>query len=190
MKKTVLNVGCGTTALSDQTAQYIGWEEIRVDSYDNPTITVKSSLTDLKEFADESVDSVWACHVVEHCYFHDLPKVFGSIMRVLKDDGYAVVRVPDLGAIAKLIDEKLLEPVYQSPAGPICPIDMIYGHRGQVAHSPGMEHKTGFTSTSMSQILQSLEINALINNINLDVIAVLYKSTPPYEAINREGFIL
>lgn len=190
MTKTVLNIGCGTTPLNSQTAQYIGWKEIRVDSYDNPTADLKSDIRDLKEIEDGSVDSVWACHVVEHCYFHDLPKVFGSIMRVLNDDGYAVIRVPDLGSIAKLIEESILEPVYQSECGPICPLDMIYGHRAQVADFPGMEHKTGFTVTSMSQILGSLEIKGLINGINHDVIAVLYKNEPPYEALNKEGFIL
>lgn len=186
----VLNVGCGTVALDHQTLLYKDWEEVRTDSFENETIDQLSDITDLKEFEDESFDSVWACHVVEHNYFHDLPKVFGSIMRVLKKDGFAIIRVPDLGSIAHLIEEHLLDPLYESPGGTICPIDMIYSHRAQVANFPGMEHKTGFTKKSMGIILESLGINALINGFNYEVIAVLYKDKIPYDIVNKEGFII
>ena len=33
----VMNVGCGSTPIEQQTLLYDGWEEIRVDNYPNPT---------------------------------------------------------------------------------------------------------------------------------------------------------
>lgn len=190
-KLSVLNVGCGKTALKYQSNAFNDWNEIRVDFYDNPTANIKSSILDLKEIEDESVDAVWASHVVEHCYFHELPKVFGSMMRVINKEGFVVVRVPDLGYLADKIKEGLLETLYESPAGPVSPIDMLYGHRPQIERDgEGMAHKTGFTEKSMGQILSSLGINSMVTSCGGEVIALLYKEKIPQKFLNTEGFIL
>ncbi|QCQ21343.1 hypothetical protein [Desulfoglaeba alkanexedens] len=45
-----------------------------------------------------------------------------------------------------------METAYQSPAGPIAPIDMIYGHRASIARGNHfMAHKCGFTMDSLVQ---------------------------------------
>jgi ubiquinone/menaquinone biosynthesis C-methylase UbiE len=190
-QQVILNVGCGKTPLKNQTKAFDGWKELRVDSYDNETVDVISSITDLKEIEDESVDALWACHVVEHCYWHDLPKVFNSMVRVLKKDGFAVIRVPDLASIADKIKDGLLETIYDSEGGDICVIDMIYSHRGLVEkYGEGMAHKTGFTPKSMSQVLQSLNIQALVANRGFEVVAILYKDKKPEKFLNTEGCII
>lgn len=176
MNKTVLNIGCGKTKLEEQEVYFKNWKEIRVDAFDNDTADIISSITDLKEIETESIDAIWASHVVEHCYFHELPNVFNSMMRVLKPNGFAIVSVPDLGSIANRISNGLLEPVY----GMICPIDMIYGSRAHVQQGElGMAHKTGFTEKSMSQIISSLNIKALTRSSSYEIIAVLYKNEIP-----------
>lgn len=193
-KKIVLNVGCGKTPLKNQSHFYNEWtwKEVRVDSYENETADIMSDITDLKEIESESVDSVWACHVVEHCYYHDLPKVFGSLMRVIKNDGFVVVRVPDIGSIADLIKEDILQPIYDSECGPIRALDMIYGHAGFVEKwGPGMCHRTGFTVKSMGQILNSLGINAMVRSTGgHEVAAVLYKDKIPENFLNTDGCII
>lgn len=190
-KKIFLNVGCGVTPLNQQSEYFITpeWKEIRVDAFPNATRDIESSLLDLKEIDDESCDVVWACHVVEHMYWHELPSVFNSIVRVLKKDGYAIIRVPDLGSIADKIKTALLEPVYGSAGGAISPIDMIYGHRPSHTANIGMLHKTGFTAQSMSQILSSLGIKAFIKEGgNFEVIALLYKDKEPTDFMKSETF--
>lgn len=190
-KLNILNVGCGKTALKYQSNAFDNWNEIRVDSYDNETAHIKSNITDLKEIENESMDAVWASHVVEHCYWHQLPDVFRALMRVLKSDGFVVIRVPDLAFIADKIKEGLLEKLYDSSSGPVSPIDMIYGHRPQISEgSEGMAHKTGFTEKSMSQILSSLNINSLVNSFNGEVVAVLFKDKKPEKFLNTTGCII
>ena len=178
--KIVLNVGCGKSPLSDQTLYFNDWKEIRVDAFENDTADIISTILDLKEIESESVDAVWASHIIEHCYFHELPGVFNSIIRVLKSDGFAVITVPDLVSISDKIKTGLLDAVYHSPEGPISAIDMIYGSRYHIEkYGIGMAHKTGFTEKSISQILSSLNIKALTKTQSYEVVSVLYKSTIP-----------
>lgn len=178
--KTVLNVGCGKTPLSDHSHYFNNWKEIRADAYENDTADIISSITNLKEIESESIDAVWASHIVEHCYFHELPDVFNSIIRVLNADGFAVVSVPDLCSIVDNIKTGILDTIYDSPSGPISALDILYGSRLHIQNGEfGMQHKTGFTEKSMSQILSSLNINAMIKTNSFEIIAVLYKNKIP-----------
>lgn len=184
--KTVLNIGAGPTSLESQTQLFkeLGYTQVRVDIHPKHADVV-SDLRDLKEFEDSTVDAIWASHVVEHLHFHELPSVFNSMVRVLKDDGFAIISVPNLGAIADRIRDGLLEPVYRTQSGiDVTPLDMIYGFRPDIAgddpiKSHAMMHKTGFTAKSMMQVLQSLNISALVAERDLEVVAVLYKGLQP-----------
>jgi hypothetical protein len=53
-----------------------------------------------------------------------------------------------------------------------------------------MTHKTGFTPKSMAQILQSLNIQALVANRGFEVVAILYKDKKPEKFLNTEGCII
>jgi SAM-dependent methyltransferase len=188
-KKIVLNIGAGETSCKKQ-IQYFDddWKELTLDvAVANPNIV--SDIVEMKEVPDESVDAIWACHVVEHVYFHQLPKLFESIMRVLKKDGFAIIRVPDIGSIAHMIEDDLFTPVYDSSVGPICPIDILYSSRVLVEkYGEPMAHKTGFTKKSMEQILTDLKVNALINKIGGEIVAILYKDVSPIHVVNDPKF--
>jgi SAM-dependent methyltransferase len=169
----------------------MNWKEIRVDAFENETADIITSIVDLQKIPNNSVDAVWASHVVEHNYWHDLPKVFNSMLRVLKDTGFAVIRVPDLGSIAHRIENDLLGKVYDSSAGEVSVIDMIYGHRGFVeSWGDGMCHKTGFTKKSMETILNSLNIKSYIKADGGEIIAVLFKDKTPNEALEDSKLII
>jgi hypothetical protein len=190
-KKIVLNVGCGKTILSTQSKYFENWKEIRVDGYENDTADIITSIVDLEKIPSNSVDCVWASHVVEHNYWHDLPMVFKSIMRVLKEDGFAIIRVPDIGSITNKIENGLLDTIYETSGGPVSAIDMLYGHRRFVqTWGDGMCHKTGFTKTSMEQILSTLEINSYVRSQSLEVVALLFKEEPPLDALANTELIL
>lgn len=193
-KKIVLNVGCGKVDLKEHSIFLTTpeWKEVRVDAWEgNDTAHVYSDITNLKGVPDESCDAIWACHVVEHVYFHQLPDVFNSMMRVLKKDGFAVIRVPNLGCLADKIKNGLLtHQMYESSSGPITVIDMIYGHRGLIQEwGEGMAHKTGFTLDSMNQILTSLNIKAYTKDTEFnEVIALLYKDKAPDDYMKAGTF--
>ncbi len=64
---------------------------------------------------------------------------------MLKPDGFALITCPDLETVADLSLSKGLE-AYQSTAGSIRPLDMLYDHSRSIAGGRTyMAHKTGFT---------------------------------------------
>jgi predicted SAM-dependent methyltransferase len=57
----------------------------------------------LPQFADNSVDEVYASHVLEHLGFReDLPRALQEIARVLKPGGMLRISVPDLDVLCRL----------------------------------------------------------------------------------------
>lgn len=182
--KKILNIGCGTVPLKEQSNYFNEWIEIRADTVENKTTDLTTSLLTLEGIPSQSMDCVWASHVIEHCYWHELPSVFNNILRVLKDDGFAIVRVPDLGSIANLIPSNLLDTLYEAGDISVTPLDMIYGSRLHIQHQgKQMAHKIGFTKSSLEQMLNALNIKSMIKNGNHELIAFIFKDEPPLDAI-------
>jgi hypothetical protein len=67
--------------------------------------------------------------------------------RVLKAKGMVMITLPDIQAVAREVAKgRLEEPLYQSHAGPIAAIDILWGHRASISRgNHHMAHKTGFT---------------------------------------------
>ena len=77
-------------------------------------------MTSMVAVADQSVDAVFSSHNIEHLYPHEIPLAVAEFLRVLKMDGFAVITCPDLQSVAVLVaQDKLTEPAYVSPAGPL-----------------------------------------------------------------------
>ena len=104
-------------------------------------------MTDMGSVESGSVDALFSSHNVEHLYPHEVPVAFAEFVRVLKDDGFAVITCPDLQSVAALIaEDKLTETAYQSPGGPIAPIDILFGHRASMQRGNlYMAHHVGYT---------------------------------------------
>jgi predicted SAM-dependent methyltransferase len=96
---------------------------------------------------DESVDAVYSAHNIEHLFPHEVPQALKEFLRVLKPGGLAVLTCPDMQSVCALVAEgRLLETAYVSPAGPIAPMDILYGLRAALAAGNHyMAHKCGFT---------------------------------------------
>lgn len=57
---------------------------------------------------------------------------------------------------ALLAEDKLVEAAYNAPAGPITPLDILYGHRPQMARGNlFMAHRCGFTQKVVDGTLRS-----------------------------------
>lgn len=154
--KTVLHVGCGPYKPEKLHSLFRNgeWREVRLDIDPNVKPDIVASITDLSALSDGSVDAVFSSHNLEHLYPHEVPQALKEFRRVLKSPkGFALITLPDLQQVAQLIaEDKLDDPAYQSPAGPITPLDMLYGHRASLARGNlFMAHRTGFTAKTLAQ---------------------------------------
>lgn len=154
--KKFLHVGCGgQTKAGLKGFNTDTWQEIRFDIDPNVKPDILGSLTDMSLVADGSMQAVFSSHNIEHIYPHEVPKALSEFYRVLSDDGLVVITCPDLQSVcAAVADNRLMEPLYLSPAGPISAIDILFGHRGFMQNGNlYMAHKGGFTYGSLQQSL-------------------------------------
>ena len=146
--KTFLHVGCGPQNKSHINGfNNDNWKEIRFDIDKNVNPDIVGTLTDMRLVGTGSVDAIYSSHNIEHIYPHEVEVALREFYRVLKDDGMVVLRCPDLQSVCEaVIQDKLLEPLYESASGPITPMDILYGHIVSVAKGNDyMAHKCGFT---------------------------------------------
>lgn len=164
--KKMLHVGCGSSRLENTTKGFNDgtWSEIRFDinALNKPDIV--GSISDMSKVDTKSIDAIFSSHNIEHLYFHEAFVAFTEFNRVLKADGFCVITCPDLQAVCALVvDDHLLDTVYISPAGPIAPIDILYGHRISLAQGNNyMAHRCGFTKTTLSTMLGNAGFLAVI----------------------------
>jgi predicted SAM-dependent methyltransferase len=131
-------------------------KEVRFDIDPGVQPDVVGSVLELeKSFEPQSFDMIWSSHVLEHLYAHDVFPTLRQFHRILKDDGFALLMTPDLEAVAHFIVEQGIAAVaYQSPAGPIRPLDMLYGHSRAIEEGHmHMAHRTGFTAERLGNLL-------------------------------------
>jgi predicted SAM-dependent methyltransferase len=154
-----LHVGCGPKRKNQTTRGFNTpeWAEIRLDIDASVQPDVIGTMVDLSAVESDSVDAIYSSHNIEHLYPHEVPLALAEFLRVLKPDGFFVVTCPDLQSVCKLIaEDKLTDTAYTSPAGPIAPLDILYGHRPAMAKGNlYMAHRCGFTQKVLSGTLQS-----------------------------------
>jgi len=156
-RRQLLHVGCGMAPRDRLPVifQSPGWREIRMDIDPRVNPDVIGTITDMNAIADAVIDAVWSSHNLEHVNSYEVPAVLAEFRRVLKSDGFVLLTLPDLRAVARHIaDDQLTEPLYQSASGPISALDIVFGHQASMAAGNGyMAHRTGFTARSLGQAL-------------------------------------
>jgi len=156
---TFLHVGCGPKRKDRTTSGFNTpeWTELRLDIDASVQPDIVGTMLDMSAVPTASVDAVFSSHNIEHLYPHEVPLALAEFKRVLRPDGFVVVTCPDLQSVCALIaDDKLTEPAYTAPAGPIAPIDILYGHRPPMARGNlYMAHRCGFTQRVLAATLQA-----------------------------------
>lgn len=156
-RRVVLHVGCGPADPEKVHARFRGaeWREVRFDIDPAVRPDIVGSIVDMANVRTTSVDAIWSSHNLEHIYAHEVPVALREFFRVLRHGGVVLITVPDLRQVARAIVKTDLEDtLYVSPAGPIAPMDMIYGHRVSVQRgNEYMAHRTGFTATTLASQL-------------------------------------
>lgn len=143
--RTVLHVGCGADPLP---AWLHGAEETRVDidAGHSPHI-----VADMRQLGDVGkFDAVLCQHALEHIAPHEVVPTLAGFRRLLNDGGAVLIVVPDLEDV-RATDDLLFE----SPAGPITGLDLIYGHRASLPDHPWMAHHCGFTEATLTSAMRS-----------------------------------
>ena len=146
--KTLLHVGCASLNILDLKGFDINvWSEIRFDIDESRNPDLIGTIVDLSLVQTGSVDAVYSAYNLDHIYPHEVPIALKEFFRVLKDDGIAIIKCPDIQSVCEAIGkDKLLETFYQSPVGPISPIDILFGNRKAIAKgNEFMAKKGGFT---------------------------------------------
>ena len=181
--KTFLHVGCGPKHKNQTTAAFLSddWEEKRLDI--DPTVVpdVVGTMTDMSAVASGSIDAIFSSHNIEHLCPHEVPMALAEFFRVLSDDGFVVITCPDLKSVCKLVaEDKLTEPAYVSSAGPIAPVDILYGHRPPMANGNlFMAHRCGFTEKVLTATLQAAgfkSVASMTRPAHFDLWAIATKS--------------
>jgi predicted O-linked N-acetylglucosamine transferase (SPINDLY family) len=153
----VLHVGCGVYDRSKLPPLFRqpGWREIRLDIDPDVRPDLVASIIDMGIISDGLVDAVYSSHNIEHLYPHEVPLALQEMRRVLKPTGFTFIRLPDLQEVARhVIEDRLEDPLYISPMGPISPLDILYGHRPSLASgNVFMAHRTGFTGGTLGSSL-------------------------------------
>lgn len=157
MRKILLHVGCGRQSfdalppLDYQT----DWRQVRVDIDPAVEPDITASITDLAPIADASAECVFSKHNIEHLEHHEVPLALAAFWRVLKPQGFLILRCPDLRAVAELLlkhepeDTLYTASIYGKPMA-VSPLDILYGSRQEIAEgNPFMAHRTGFTEGTL-----------------------------------------
>ncbi|WP_328984435.1 glycosyltransferase [Thiorhodovibrio winogradskyi] len=156
-ERLFLNIGCGRDNPSrlPETFREPEWRQIRLDIDPGVKPDLLCSSTDLGAIADQSVDAIYSSHSLEHLETHQVPQALAEFHRVLKPDGFALITLPNLRAIAALIAAgRLADTAYESPIGPITALDMLFGHSNSIAAGNSyMAHRTGFDAERLGQSL-------------------------------------
>ena len=177
-----LHVGCGGQHKDGTTPAFASedWQEVRLDIDKSANPDIIASVLDLSVIESESFDAIYSSHNIEHVYSHEVQIMLMEFLRVLNSNGFFIVTCPNLLPVARLIvEDKLTEPAYVSPAGPIAPLDILYGHGASIRRgNEFMAHKTGFTPKSLNAALLAAgfkSVGMLARDAQLDIWAVATK---------------
>lgn len=160
VRKSVLNAGSGPANSNRLHPAFTPekWAEVRLDVDPRTQPDLLGSFADMRgAVGDARFEALFCSHAIEHLYAHEVIPAFREFLRVLKPEGFALVTCPDLAAIARHLLTHGAEAIaYQSPAGPIRPIDMLFGHSQSIADGRiSMAHNTGFTAQRLARTAQA-----------------------------------
>ncbi|MBM0204750.1 methyltransferase domain-containing protein [Micromonospora sp. STR1s_5] len=188
------------------------WREVTLDADPAVKPDLVGSSANLHDLVpDGAFDAIYASHVLEHLFSHEVLLALKEYRRVLSPSGFALITCPDMESIADTITRNGLEiTAYNSPAGPITPLDMVFGHSRSIENGNlYMAHRTGFTVERLGRLLAlagfresrvsrgtsyDLWALALAEGADLRHVAELFKGAPqeslaksPYAEVFRQG---
>lgn len=77
-----------------------GWKILNVQA--GPAVDFVGDIRDLSEFGDDSIENLYASHVLEHVAQAEVVPVLRGVYRTMKRGGKFLVSVPDLDTLCQL----------------------------------------------------------------------------------------
>lgn len=181
--RKLLNVG-GNSKEIPLPPEYAGFDHWLLDIDPKGAPDIVCDARELATLEGGVFDAVYCSHNLEHYYRHDVPRVLSGFQHMLKDGGFAHIRVPDINEVMRLTIEQGLDiddVLYTSPSGPIMVLDVLYGYAAQIERS-GQDfyaHKTGFTQKSLLSALERAGFSRIYSSLgNLEISAFAFKGVP------------
>ena len=136
----------------------------------------------------DQFDAIYCSHNLEHYHAHEVSKVLGGFLHVLKPGGFAEIRVPDIAALMQTcIDEghDIDDVLYTSGKGPVRVRDVLYGFGPEIETS-GQDfyaHKTGFSPKSLTRALRQAGFQTIVRRPGryLEILALAFRTQPDAE---------
>ena len=77
-----------------------GWKILNIQN--KPGVDFVGDISNLDQFSDNSVDEIYASHVIEHVDQNNIEKTLNGIYRVLAENGKIYISVPDMDILCKI----------------------------------------------------------------------------------------
>ena len=142
-----------------------GYIHVDISSHDH--IDVKTSVDKLTSIKSDSVDEIYASHVLEYFDQDEVRAVLKEWRRVLKKNGILRLAVPNLEALIS---------VYQTTKNIEKILGPIYG-KWKVGKDQYIYHKTIYDSKSLTKLLENLGFS----DINYWDWREVFKNNPEYD---------
>lgn len=142
---SLLHVGCGSAPRPECFGDF---DEVRLDISPECQPDIVASMTRMGDIGP--FGAVFSSHSLEHLYPHEVPIALAELHRVLEPGGRAMILVPDLEDVRPTDDL-----LYVSSSGPICGLDLYYGHSRLIPSQPHMAHHCGFTAPMLQAVLEA-----------------------------------
>jgi len=81
-----------------------GWSILNIQKNDG--VDFIGDISDLSQFEDNSIDEIYASHVVEHINQKNIKKTLSGIHRVLTTNGKFYISVPDMDVLCRIFISK------------------------------------------------------------------------------------
>lgn len=171
----VLNVGGGSRNLPQE---YAGWEQCLLDLNPDCQPDLCMDGKDLGSTVGDRFDAILCSHNLEHYYKHDVHQVLTGFLHVLKEGGYADIRVPNVLGVFQAMGSLDIDDVwYRVNGAPITFHDVLFGwdaamRSGNLFYA----HKCAFTPLSLTAALDRAGFKDIkIKADNLNIQAIGYK---------------
>jgi SAM-dependent methyltransferase len=179
---TLLHIGCGPRTPEQRVpVDFADYTELRmdIDPATQPDITGSILAIDLP---DNSVDAIYASHILEHVERWQVATALAECFRVLRPGGQAVFLVPDLQAwcVEIVAHPELIEKsgAVTSYLAPVSMLDALFGFGPDVQEgNEAMRHRSAFTQPLFARYLAEAGFAGRIIAQHYMLCAVVRKET-------------